>query len=125
MIWEREGSPERRDVEHWFPGRAQIANGEDAPGLKRGVNNNDGVKKIKRSGRIEKDGEEAQTLYGKEKDEVQRTEEVGRGPAEARTRVTSGIDGRGFSTTSTLIAQNLSSCRKLTWKFRDSVSTPR
>ena len=56
------------------------------------MNNNEGVKKIKRSGRIEKDAEEAQTLYGKEKDKVQRTEEVGRGPAEARTRVTSGID---------------------------------
>lgn len=48
------------------------------------------MKEFERSGRIEKAAEEARkALDGKEKDELQRAEEVGR-RAEARTRVTNG-----------------------------------
>ena len=79
LIWEREGSPEGREVEHWLQAEREIANGEDAAGLKAGREYDNGVKEFERSGGIEKAAEEARkALDGKEKDELQRAEEVGR-----------------------------------------------
>ena len=91
LIWEREGSPEGREVEHWLQAEREIANGEDAAGLKAGREYDDGVKEFERSGRVERAAEEARkALDGKEKDACSGQRKLDAGPAKARTRVTSG-----------------------------------
>jgi hypothetical protein len=79
LIWEREGRPEGKEVEHWLAAEREIAQEEDAAGLRAGMAYDKDVEKFERTGRVEKAAKDAQeALNGRERDELERAQEIGR-----------------------------------------------
>jgi Protein of unknown function (DUF2934) len=79
LIWEREGRPEGREVDHWLAAEGEIAKEEDAAGLRAGRSYDEGVRAFERSGRVQKAAEEArEALNTSEKNELDRAQEIGR-----------------------------------------------
>ena len=60
LIWERAGQPEGRDAEHWYQAEREVAQEEDAAGLRGGRAYDKSVKEFEKSGRVERAAKEAQ-----------------------------------------------------------------
>jgi DUF2934 family protein len=79
LIWEREGRPEGRELEHWLAAEHEIAKEEDAAGLRAGMAYDKDVEKFEKTGRVEKAAKEAQeALNGPQRDDLERAQEIGR-----------------------------------------------
>ena len=77
LIWERAGQPEGRDAEHWYQAEREMAQEEDAAGLRAGRAYDKGVKEFEESGRVERAAKEAQqALEGSERNELERAQET-------------------------------------------------
>ena len=56
LIWEREGRPEGLADDHWLEAERDVAQEEDAAGLRAGRAYDKGVKEFTQSGRVETSG---------------------------------------------------------------------
>ncbi len=89
LIWEREGRPEGSDAEHWQQAEREVAQEDDAAGLRAGRAYDKGMKEFEKSGRVETAAKEAQkALEGSERDELERAQETAR-------RASKGDDAAG------------------------------
>ena len=79
LIWEREGRPEGRDVEHWQQAEREVAQEDDTAGLQAGRAYDKGIRDFEKSGRVERAATEAQqALEGPERDELERAQGTAR-----------------------------------------------
>jgi Protein of unknown function (DUF2934) len=79
LIWEREGRPEGREVEHWLTAEREVKDEEDAAGLQAGRAYDEGVAKFEKSGQFDKAARDARrAVDSKERDELERAEEIAR-----------------------------------------------
>jgi hypothetical protein len=80
LIWEREGRPEGREVDHWLQAEREFAQEEkDAAGLAAGRAYDRGVEEFEKSGRVEEAAEKARkALDGPERDDLEKAQESAR-----------------------------------------------
>ena len=79
LIWERAGRPEGQDIEHWRQAEKEVAQEEDAAGLRAGRAYDKGVQEFEKSGRVERAAKEAQkALEGSEGEDLERAQEIAR-----------------------------------------------
>jgi DUF2934 family protein len=80
LIWEREGRPEGRELDHWRAAEEELAREEvDGAGLQAGRDYDKGVKEFEKSGRVAEAAEKARkALDSPERDELERAQETAR-----------------------------------------------
>ena len=79
LIWEREGRPQGREVEHWLAAEREAKQEEDSAGLHAGRAYDEGVKEFEKSGRVAEAAEKARkALDSPERDELEKAQETAR-----------------------------------------------
>lgn len=79
LIWEREGQPEGHEADHWLAAEREIAQEEDAAGLRAGREYDRGVEEFEKSGRVEEAAKKARkALDGPERDDLEKAQETAR-----------------------------------------------
>lgn len=86
LIWEHEGRPHGREIDHWLAAERELANEEelakkedDAAGLHAGRAYDQGVKEFEKSGRVAGAAEKARkALDSSERDDLESAQESAR-----------------------------------------------
>jgi hypothetical protein len=79
LVWEREGRPEGRELEHWFIAEREVADEEDAAGLRAGRDYDEGLKRFEKTADVEKAANAArEALNGPERDTLEKAQEKAR-----------------------------------------------
>ena len=80
LIWERDGRPVGREVDHWLAAERELAKEEeDAAGLRAGRAYDEGVKEFEKSGRVAEAAEKARkALDSSERDDLEKAQEAAR-----------------------------------------------
>ncbi len=79
LIWERQGRPEGREVEHWLAAERDVAQEEDAAGLRAGRQYDEDLSRFENGGRVEKAAKAArEALEGPERDQLEWAQETAR-----------------------------------------------
>jgi general stress protein YciG len=79
LIWEREGRPEGKELEHWLAAEREISKEQDAAGLRAGMAYDRDLQQFEKTGRVEKAAKEAErALNGSEREDLEEAQEIGR-----------------------------------------------
>ncbi len=79
LIWERAGRPEGLETEHWLAAEREVAQEEDAAGLRAGRQYDEDLKQFESSGRVEQAAKAArEALEGPERDQLEWAQEAAR-----------------------------------------------
>ena len=79
LIWEREGRPEGRALEHWLVAEREAREEKDAAGLGAGRAYDQGVAEFEKSGKVADAAEKARkALDGPEREELEKAQETAR-----------------------------------------------
>jgi len=79
LIWEREGRPEGREIDHWLAAEREAKEEEDAAGLRAGRAYDEGVAEFEKSGKVAEAAEKARkALDSPEREELEKAQETAR-----------------------------------------------
>ena len=79
LIWERDGRPEGREVDHWLAAeRALAKEEEDAAGLRAGRAYDEGVQEFEKSGRVAEAAEARRALDSSAREDLEKAQEAAR-----------------------------------------------